>query len=142
MKNVRKALGWGLGAAVGVGGIGSGLFLLVILASAEASLYIVPWVRAVWLISALAGGFGSGFAANRKGWLAGGFLGLFWGSIMSLTVLQVIPDSLGMGIARALLTTGCLLGAVGGIVGINYRDRLYALPGMSVSQGRSRRYKG
>jgi len=142
VKNIRTAVSRGLGAAIGVGGIGSGLFLVVTLSSGETSLYIVPWVRAVWLLSALAGGFGAGFAANRKGWLAGGLLGLFWGSIMSLTVLQLIPDSLGMGIARALLVSGLLLGAAGGVAGINYRDWLYGIPGMYVNRGRSRIHRG
>lgn len=142
MRNTTKILGWGLGSALVVGGLGGGLFLLKVLAGGEASLYMVSWIRTIWLLSVLAGGVGAGFAANRKGWLAGGMLGLFLGGVISLAVLQVVPDTAGIGIARALLASGGLFGSAGGVIGINGRDRLFNLRGIYMNQGKSRYYRG
>lgn len=92
------------------------------------TVYIVPWLQVIWLISTLGGGVAAGWKTRRRGWLVGGLAGLAWGMLLAVFGLELF-EGIRPGSAAVLLGESCVLGIIGGSVGINCAEVFPVLTG-------------
>ncbi len=73
-------------------------------------------------VSLLAGGMVSGKRAGQKGLYQGTITGLFYGILLLLISFLALDNSLGFS-DLALILPALILGAIGGVVGVNLNNK-------------------